>query len=132
MTTKKTTKALGALDALKIKVNQDKDNDELSGHGTITDDTHKTLDPEYNQHKTTKQTATLKGEKTKRKTSHTRPGRPRIAANKKRVQITLTLDPKTYEKLQEWASTQPKSAPKLISDYLDYHIDDFLKKYNKI
>lgn len=59
-------------------------------------------------------------------------GRKRIADNKKRVQITLTISHSANDRLTEWASDMPKSGSRLLSDYIDYHLEDIIDYYNKI
>jgi hypothetical protein len=46
---------------------------------------------------------------------------------KKKKQMVLTLTPDTFEKLQEWASSKPRSAPNYVSDFVEEHIDDIIK-----
>lgn len=72
-------------------------------------------------------TTTAASSKTKK-----RPGRKKVDANKRRVQLTLTISHDVNDKLAEWSKDMPKSGSRLLSDYIDYHLDDIIEYYNKL
>lgn len=54
-------------------------------------------------------------------------GRKRIAENKKKKQMVLTISSDTYNKLIKWAENKARSAPNYVSDYVEEHINDIIK-----
>lgn len=139
--------SLGALDALRTKVRDKSDTtDKKKVESTVKKSSEKSqsgniapgpkaVDKAINSEKKSMRnenvttTATAKvadtGEKKKA-------GRKKIADNKKRVQITLTISHSANDRLTEWASDMPKSGSRLLSDYIDYHLEDIINYYNKI
>ena len=54
-------------------------------------------------------------------------GRKRKDISEKKVQMTLTLTPATFNALKEWAKSKPRTAPNYISDYIEEHLNDIIK-----
>lgn len=54
-------------------------------------------------------------------------GRKRKAIEDKKVQMTLTLTPATFNALKEWAKAKPRTAPNYISEYIEEHLNDIIK-----
>ena len=54
-------------------------------------------------------------------------GRKKIDEAKKKKQLVLTLTPATYNALQEWAETKPRSAANYASDFIEEHLNDIIK-----
>ncbi|MGO5337918.1 hypothetical protein ACTQZS_14155 [Bilifractor sp. LCP19S3_H10] len=138
MANKKSNASLGALDALKARMdhtNHDRTEEENRAPETATE-VIKQQSQQSKTESTNIPSASNKMEKKKASASKSSsdspgPGRPKLANGRKRVQMTLTLSPETNNKLKKWAESMPKSAPKLISDYFDFYVDDFIKNYKK-
>ena len=53
-------------------------------------------------------------------------GRKKMDSDKKKKQMVLTLSPDTYNRLQSWAESKPRSAPNYVSDFIEEHLNILL------